>query len=151
MEDCISTKSSNAQVEFYHQEYELKLPMWITYLKAEENDFILIYTDTLLLISGISLPLNPATDYTAYDFEYITYSLDTVPESNPLKVNRNAIDTISSTIEFEYTRRQRIISPECGVEQSFYNLRILSHNFDSVLVVNDTIDRFKPVNVNIYF
>ncbi len=140
VEDCISTKSSAVQVEFYSFYHKKKLPIWI-------NDTV--SNDTL--INQLGLLLNPAVDTTSYQFVYIDYKYDTIPNTDPPETELDSLGIVTSSITFSYTRRQRIISESCGVEQSFYKLEIVDHDFDSAVVVNDTIDRFNPVNVQIYF
>ena len=123
--------------------------MLISYLQAEGNDAALVLNDTVA-VKNFGLFLDPAVDETTYLFEIVPYTIDTL-SFDPVETETNILPAESHFITFSYNRRQRIISPDCGVEQSFYNLTIVDHDFDSAAIVNDTLDRYIPVNVKIYF
>ncbi len=150
VEDCISTKSSGVIVEYIHQQSndDLRLSVIIDYLQAEGNEIILVDDSSRFFID--TLYLNPGDNNTRYNLEINQYRIDT-SDIDPTDIYITDLGKEAHTISLSYTRRQRIISQECGVEQSFYNLEIVDHDFDSAVVVNDTIDRFNPVNVQIYF
>ncbi|GEM_PF-2191580 len=147
VEDCISTKKSSMTVQFYSAEYDIPFPMAAIRGWAESNDSILFDT---VYVEGFNFQLNPATNSTKYFIDYQPYEIDTV-QFDPVDVDTTWLDPVSRFFEVGYDRRQRIITPDCGVEQSFYNLEILDHDFPGIIIENDTVDRYIEVNAKIYF
>ncbi|MFP4341493.1 MAG: DUF6452 family protein [Cyclobacteriaceae bacterium] len=98
---------------------------------TDEGDLLL----SNVLALGLALPLNPTANSVTFVVEW-------------------AEDTLSEferdTLTFTYNREQRLISPECGVEQSYDELAISSNSFDSVDVPDSEVNLFDPTNVRIY-
>jgi len=98
---------------------------------SASNGVFLDIQDTAL--SRISLPLNPSGNEVAF---YINWREDSAAELQ------------TDTLVLVYEREQRLVSPECGVEQRFVNLRKAGEAFDSVNVVEQEVKLFSsPVNV----
>ena len=151
VEDCISTKSSKLKVASYTDQLDSVSAMWISFLQADDNDSVLVRDDTVAVLK-YELDLNPATNRTRYNFTIIPYTYELSDEFDPPKyVVNDTLPEETHFIDFAYTRRQRIVSQECGVEQSFYDLEIIDHDFKRAEVVSDTIDNFIDSNVKIYF
>lgn len=59
--------------------------------------------------------------------------------------------SITDTLQFSYEREQQIISPECGVDQRFYNLAVTQQTFDSIRVLSSDVEKFSnTANITIY-
>ncbi|RUA31442.1 MAG: hypothetical protein DSY77_13075 [Bacteroidetes bacterium] len=94
---------------------------------SPQTDSIFVLNDTVT-ISNFSLPLSPAENQTDFYFYY--------------SVN-NSGDTVSygDTIRFTYEKRNRIDSPECGIDMEFIGMDTAFQTFDSLVIVNDTLKR----------
>ncbi|NMM46906.1 DUF6452 family protein [Marinigracilibium pacificum] len=79
------------------------------------QDSILVADDT---VTKVLLPLNPFADSGRYIFE--------------------TTDNNTYSITLEYDRISRFISPDCGPEVVFRNLRTTVYSFDAVEVFNKT-------------
>lgn len=90
-----------------------------------ETGVKLIFNDT----SRFSLPLNPSTNQVSFIVQY---------------------DSTVDTLRFNYDREQQLISPECGVDQRFYNLTVAQQTFDSLQVLNADVGKFNAPQVTIY-
>ena len=137
MEDCVSTKTSAMWVQFYS--YELDTIYRV--------DSVYAYSDKTLpleiedsIITAFPFFLDPASDSVKYNFDIVVLDTDTTTARYD-----------SLFFHVRYTRRQRVISLDCGVEHAFYDLEFSNHNFDSLVIVTDTVDRFNDVNVKVYF
>ncbi|MBU2915323.1 MULTISPECIES: DUF6452 family protein [Reichenbachiella] len=88
----------------------------------------LLYTsaDTL---SVFTFPLNPSADTLAYYF-----------------VTGVSIDTI----QLKYDRKLEWLSERCGPFFKYQNLKIVYHTFDSVSVIQSTIDSSIDENIQVY-
>lgn len=95
------------------------------------NGLFLDIQDTAL--SRISLPLNPSGDEVTF---YVNWREDSSAELQ------------TDTLVLSYDREQRLISPECGVEQRFVNLTSSSDAFDSLRIAEEEVTLFSnPVNI----
>lgn len=93
----------------------------------QANEFFFL-ADTL---SSFQLPLSPAEDQTEFYFYY---------------------GSRADTIHFNYTRRNRVDSPECGFEISYTGLDTAFQTFDSLIIVNDTLKRtVNAPNIKLFF
>lgn len=86
-------------------------------------------------ISRISLPLNPSGTQVTF---YVNWREDSAAELQ------------TDTLVLEYELEQRLVSPECGVEQRYVNLRSTNAAFDSLLIVEPDISLFTNPNLRIY-
>lgn len=87
---------------------------------------ILFANDTL---TSFTLPLNPSANQVSFILQQ---------------------DTIMDTLQFNYDREQQLISPECGVDQRYYNLAVTQQTFDSIRVQEADIGKFNTPQVAIY-
>lgn len=101
-------------------------------IQASNGDFLDIQNTAL---RSIALPLNPSGNQVIY---YVNWREDSAAELQ------------TDTLIFDYNREQRLISPECGVEQRFIDLRSSNMAFDSLLIVDPEITLLTNPNVNIY-
>lgn len=81
--------------------------------------------------SKISLPVNPTVNETSYFFNLITGELD-------------------FSIVLGYDVMPRVLSEECGIEAEIRQLYVVSHDVDSVIVVNNTFNEEVETNVKVY-
>jgi len=86
-------------------------------IKTDMSDSLLI-SDSLS--SNFRLPLDPGKRSTTFYFYY---------------------DETADTIVFSYDKRNRVDSPECGVDFAFTDLDTVLQTFDSLIIVNDTLRR----------
>ena len=80
------------------------------------------------LMNGLDLPLNFYKDTTTYYFDGL-----------------NGADSI----RLNYSARTQFVSAECGERFVLENLRILSHSFDSIRVLNTTPKANRSVGTNL--
>lgn len=106
--------------------------LYIESILASNGDFLNIQ-DTAL--RQIALPLNPSGDQVSF---YVNWREDSAAELQ------------TDTLVFDYNREQRLVSPECGVEQRYVELRSSYDAFDSLRIVNPEVTLFTNPNVSIY-
>ena len=129
---CVTTAYDTVRVDFFKLDRERPRTDTL-YLESviAANGVFLDIQDTAL--SRISLPLNPSGDEVTF---FVNWREDSSAE---LQVD---------TLVLAYDREQRLISPECGVEQRFVNLTSTSDAFDSLNVVDEEVTLFSnPVRV----
>ena len=93
--------------------------------------------------NAIGFPLNPSADSTQFVFNI---QVEEEVDDSTFLVSHDSL-----YFDVKYTRRQRVISVECGVEQAYYGLELTNYNFDKIEMITDTVDRLKPLNVKVYF
>lgn len=79
---------------------------------------------------------------------------------NTFNLHLNPQDTVTTflfttngfnnNLTVAYKSKLILITPECGPVQYFYDLRLVSSSFDSVVVQSREVDLNKPVNVQIF-
>lgn len=159
IEDCASLSTNTLKIRFYRAGTENEYSLKILNANAEGTDSLFFDNDS---VDGGDLVINPFDTTTLFTFELIRNELDTLyddpPENTVIdRVFARSIDTVSRHLQISYSKLQRIISPECGVEQQFVDLNITDHDFDSVVfhkvngVEQNKLDRFAEFNVKIYF
>jgi hypothetical protein len=82
-------------------------------------------------VTRVLLPLNP-------EEETVLFFFDVEGE-----------DQVMSML-LSYKVITRVLSPTCGIEKEYLDLRVVSTNFDSVRVINKTIDRNIATNIEIF-
>ncbi|MGI9543583.1 MAG: DUF6452 family protein [Cyclobacteriaceae bacterium] len=97
------------------------------------TDSIFVVQDTTF---SLTLPLNAA----ASQVEYLFRTIDVFDMSGE----------INHTLQIEYLREQQLVSEDCGPVQLYSELELVSGTFDSVAIVNNTIDPDIDVNVEVY-
>lgn len=97
------------------------------------NGVFLDIQDTVL--SSIALPLNPSDDEVVF---YVNWR-----ENSSAALQQD-------TLVLRYDREQKLVSPECGVEQRFVNLRSSREAFDSLRIVEEEVSLFTSPNISIY-
>jgi len=151
VERCTSTKTNQLLAEFFRLGTNRTYPVKILSLQAVGNDSIFYER---VLAQKLPLSLNPAADSTTFVMEYVPYRVDTI-FLDPPRNEEFVLDTVDSaprmeSFAFSYNRSQRIISVDCGVEQTFSDLALESATISEIEVVNDTIDIFIGTNVRIF-
>lgn len=103
-------------------------------------------------VNSMSLPVNPDSDQTTFEFVMIdSIHFDT------LSVNPIVLDTIyhinpsPHKISVNYTRGYKIISESCGVEISYNNLSLEENTFPLDSLIKNNLSRFNDTNIAIYF
>lgn len=131
--DCFSENLAEITIEFYSRNtldpdtsfYEtdtLIFSSTSSVYVVGNRDSLILENDTIF--GKISFPVDPRTDTTAY-----------------------VIGRDSLTIRYDI--RQRVLSPDCGVEQVYSNLDTLFTTYDSVVIDNRNLDR-NEVNFKVY-
>lgn len=131
--DCFSENLAAITIEFYGLNtldpdtsfYEADTLIF----SSRRNVYIVGNRDTLIMendtiFGKISFPVDPRTDTTAY------------------VIGRDSLF-------IRYDIRQRVLSPDCGIEQVYSNLDTLFTTYDSVVVENRNLDR-NEVNFKVY-
>lgn len=94
---------------------------------SPQTDSIFAYQDSNF-ISSFRLPLSPVENQTEFFFYYsVNIAGDTV--------------NYGDTIRFTYEKRNRVDSPECGIDMEFVGMDTAYQTFDSLIIVNDTLKR----------
>jgi hypothetical protein len=114
-------------------------------IKAEGNDSI-YYDPDSPSSSLITLPVDPAGLNTKFELTMLdSISYDSL--NNPTyHVNPNP-----HIISVSYTRGQRIITEDCGVEIGYSGLKIEEISFNTTMMVDDKLSRLNEVNIEIFF
>jgi len=133
-ESCITNAFDTVRIEF--RKLDRTNPrndtLYFASVQAANGVFLNVQ-DTALL--SIALPLNPSEDQATFYLRWAEDSASALQED---------------TLVFRYDREQRLVSPECGVEQIFVNLRSDSQVFDSLNVVDDQISLLSGPNVRVF-
>lgn len=96
-------------------------------VSPQADDYFYL-ADTL---STFQLPLSPVENHTDFFFYY---------------------GSRADTIRFNYDKRNRVDSPECGIEMEFIGLDTAFQTFDSLIIVNDTLKRtINAPNIKLFF
>lgn len=128
---CVSNNTNYVQVNFYKIDTTGDESVTDTYenLSLYAADGSLLIADTGTSLAGFRVPLNPSADQTFIVLRQ---------------------DSVFDTLYFAYSREQLVISPECGVEQRFYNLSVPQETLDSVRVFETDISSINTPQVGIY-
>ena len=97
------------------------------------TDSIFVVQDTTF---SLTLPLNAAASQVEYLFRTVDV-FDTLGE-------------INHTMQIGYLREQQLVSEDCGPVQLYSELELVGGTFDSVAIVNNTIDPDTDVNIEVY-
>jgi hypothetical protein len=129
---CVTTAYDTVRVSFFKLDRERPRTDTLYFESiVASNGLFLDVQDTAL--SRISLPLNPSGDEVSF---FVNWRED----------SSAALQT--DTLVLTYDREQRLISPECGVEQRFVNLRSGNDAFDSLRIAEEEVTLFSnPVNI----
>ena len=150
-EDCVSIFNNHLLVSFIDADttesgdIEFNEIDTLFYsVKAEGNDSVLYTADTTMSI--LTLPVNPAASFTAFELvmlDSITYENDTIPIYH---INPNP-----HYIAVSYTRSERIITEDCGVEIAYTRLRVEETTFTDTVIVDNKLSRLNESNIEVYF
>ena len=124
--DCQETRVDYARARFFSAADSLLTEVILDSVMVSGSDVVLYEQDTL---SEVSLPLDPLADES-------TFFLFIEGETNTLVLNH------SSKLE--------VLSPDCGPLQSFFDIEIGDHSFDSVALISPLADLRISNNVEIY-
>jgi hypothetical protein len=132
---CASDSYDTVRVGFLKLDRNPESPradtLFVQSVFTDRGDLILANVIT----NGLALPLNPAAGEVSF---IINWAEDT------------ASAFLRDTLSLTYNREQRLVSPECGVEQRYNELEIMSAGFDSVNILEPEITLFQPANVRVY-
>lgn len=127
--DCYSDNTSIITIDFFKRNYGSsgaafsKDVLVVNRVYAIGNeDSLIVENDTIF--GTLVLPVNPLNDTTTY------------------RIGRH-------TLTVKYDIHQRIMSPDCGVEQVFSSLDTLTSSFDSLVIKSRNLDKHE-VNFEIY-
>ncbi|MCC5927886.1 MAG: hypothetical protein JJU28_01455 [Cyclobacteriaceae bacterium] len=138
VEDCRSTHSNDLNLRFFEDDSSRMKNVRLTWLETVGNP-VIFQGDSSVGI--LRLQVNPATNETIFNMRY----LDSVRVGN-----RRELQELSRYLKVTYDRRQRIITPECGVEQAFVNVTIDSTNFIAYRQVARSLDIFNRHQIEIF-
>ena len=79
-------------------------------------------------VAVLSLPLNPGTNETTFNFYY---------------------DSKVETMVVSYTWQTRLTSPKCGAFTYFYDLAVVSSSFGEVTVTNSQVFKNGSTNLTV--
>ena len=82
---------------------------------SPQTDSVFFFQDTL---NAFQLPISPAENQTDFFFYY---------------------GPIVDTVRFTYEKRNRVDSPECGIDVEYLGMDTAFQTFDSLIIVNDTL------------
>ncbi|MFT5639951.1 MAG: hypothetical protein ACI9A7_000043 [Cyclobacteriaceae bacterium] len=110
---------------------------------------------------GFTLGFFKSSDSTAYDstgFTFITPgvtsdSIQSILPLDPLDTTITYIfgtDSTDYNLVLSYDVIYYLFSPDCDPSIRFFDLKVLSTNFDSVAVISDIVDEQIPTNFEIY-
>lgn len=151
VEDCISTKTNDMIIEFYRSGRTKDVDYPVNVLQARMDSMVILQDDDSLRRDTVQF--NPVANHVRFEYDLALYDLDTVitgDEEDDFIVRRRYTDTIMAVLDISYQRNQRVITPECGVEQSYNSISITHEGFDSIRVVNKNLDIFNEVSVKLY-
>lgn len=106
----INETGTREAVSFYYRQ-----------IRAVERDTAFFTQGQYLGAESLNLALNPGADVTTFVFDHAQGG------------GRDSLQLI-------YERNFRMISPECGLELRYANIRLLSHTFDSVRLITTEIN-----------
>lgn len=125
---CVSDSTNIMGIRFYKIDtVSTQNADTVRILSLRTQEGKVLYADTL--VTNLTLPLNPSADQVSFVLEQ---------------------DSTTDTLQLLYQREQRLISPECGVEQRFFNLSTGKQTFDSVRVREDELEKFNAPHITIY-
>ena len=128
--DCYSENTSTISLSFFKRNtlnpdtsfYERDTLVVSRVYTVDNPDSLIMANDTIF--GTLVLPVNPQNNTTAY------------------RIGRH-------NLTVRYDIQQRIMSPDCGVEQIFSNLDTVTYSFDSLVIKSRNLDR-NEVNFEIY-
>lgn len=128
--DCYSENTSIISMNFFKRNtldpdttfYERDTLIVSRVYAIDNQDSLIMENDTIF--GTLVLPVNPQNNTTAY------------------RIGRH-------NLTVRYDIQQRIMSPDCGVEQIFSNLDTVTYSFDSLVIKSRTLDR-NEINFEIY-
>ena len=113
-------------------------------VRAIGNDSTFYDADTI--VSTLTLPVNPAANQTRFELTMLD-SIGRDSLNNPIYY----INPVPHIIDVSYTRGQRIITEDCGVEIGYGNVNLDEITFPTTILVEDRLSRLNEVNVEVYF
>lgn len=125
---CVSDSTNVMSIRFYKIDtVSTQNADTVRILSLRTQEGKVLYADTL--VTNLTVPLNPSADQVSFVLEQ---------------------GSTTDTLQLLYQREQKLISPECGVEQRFFNLSTGKQTFDSVRVREDELKKFNAPHITIY-
>lgn len=130
--DCYSENTSTIKIDFYKLNeldpdtsfYERDTITFGNVYAIGNRDSLLVDPDSTWF-STLVLPVDPRVDTTAY------------------------VIGLRNRLTVKYDIRQRVLSPDCDVEQVFSNLDTISTTYDSLVIKSRNLDR-NEINFEVY-
>lgn len=128
--DCYSENTSTIKIEFFQINnsdpdtsfFETDTLVLNSVYAIGNEDSLIARHDTI--VGTLILPVDPLEDTTAY------------------RIGRDLLI-------IQYDIRQRIMSPDCGVEQVFSNLDTIANPYDSLVIKSRNLDE-QEINFQVY-
>jgi len=106
---------------------EENIAIFFDSIVSPQTDSVFFLNDT---IGNFQLPLSPVENQTDFHFYYGPF-----------------VDSI----RFTYEKRNRVDSPECGIDFEYVGMDTAYQTFDSLVIVNDTLKRtINASNIKLY-
>ncbi len=157
-EDCVSVFNNDLLVGFIMADtlkdgkVEFNPIDTVFYTIMAEDNKDSVFYDRNDRRSTFALPVNPAGSSTKFIFQvidsirYDTLSLD------PLDIDTlYFINPVPHILSVNYVRKERIITEDCGVEIGYFDVEIENSTFPMTTLVDDRLERFNEVNIEILF
>ena len=126
IEDCqLDPNSTQVYISFNHDTASTFS------FDSVKNDLVnTIYYDADTSFSLIPVPLAAASNDIRYEF---------------------FTDSTDYFMEIQYRTQANVYGEDCDASLHYFNIEVMTHNFDSVAINNDFLDRRIPDNIEVYF
>lgn len=126
IEDCqLDPNSSQTYISFNHD-----TATTFSFDSVKNNLASTVYYDEDTSFTLISVPLASGANDIRYDF----YT-----------------DSADYFMDITYLTQANVYGEDCDASIYYYAIEVVTHNFDSVVINNDFLDRRIPDNIEVYF
>lgn len=160
-EDCVSIFNNDMLLGFYETD---TLETGEVIIEEKDTTFFAIiadgndstFYDPSTTASVFTLPVDPASEFTAFELYMIdSVATDTI-SNDPLEIEITYFtDSVPHFLDVSYRSFTRVITEDCGVEIVYVNLEVDDTTFPTYEVEAAQLTRFneenEKVNVKVYF
>ncbi len=126
IEDCqLDPNSSQAYISFNHDTAST-----FSFDSVKNNLVSTVYFDADTSFTLISVPLASAASDVRYEF---------------------FTDSTDYFMEIQYRTQANVYGEDCPASIYYFDIEVMTHNFDSVAINNDFLDRRITDNIEVYF
>lgn len=123
--DCVDSSSNLIKIDLKKAAVDEADTIAFSKIEVSGTDSLFHVKDT---VAVLSLPLNPGTNETTFNFYY---------------------DSKVETMVVSYTWQTRLASPKCGAFTYFYDLAVVSSSFGEVSVTNSQVFKNGSTNLTV--